>query len=248
MTEYLLFRLFGPLASWGETAIGEMRPSAAWPGRSAIIGLLAAALGIRRDEEDRQRALSQSCGVAVCVENAGALLRDYHTTQVPPDRRGTRYETRRDELDADVLHTILSQRDYRCDALYTVAVWLKANDLDVTLAHFSTALTKPHFALYLGRKSCPVSLPLAPQIVEKANLRSAFNAASFPDEPWLSALPFSGDRVFIWEDGKGHPSGMDALHVRPRRDELVSRKRWQFTERDEYYCSEPRFPAVRRET
>jgi CRISPR system Cascade subunit CasD len=117
MNDYLLFRLYGPLASWGETAVGEVRPSAAWPGRSAIIGLLAAALGIRRDEEERQRALTASYGMAVCVENRGELLRDYHTTQVPPERRGVLHHTRRDELNADTLHTILSQRDYRTDAL-----------------------------------------------------------------------------------------------------------------------------------
>ena len=51
--EYLLFRLYGPLASWGEIAVGESRHTAAYPGKAALIGLLAAALGIRRDEEER---------------------------------------------------------------------------------------------------------------------------------------------------------------------------------------------------
>ena len=42
--DYLLFRLYGPMASWGEIAVGETRHSAAYPGKSAIIGLLAAAM------------------------------------------------------------------------------------------------------------------------------------------------------------------------------------------------------------
>jgi CRISPR system Cascade subunit CasD len=50
MMEYLLFRLYGPLASWGEIAVGESRHTATYPGKSALLGLLAAALGIRRDD------------------------------------------------------------------------------------------------------------------------------------------------------------------------------------------------------
>jgi CRISPR system Cascade subunit CasD len=238
MNDYLLFRLYGPLASWGETAVGEVRPSAAWPGRSAIIGLLAAALGIRRDEEERQRALTASYGMAVCVENSGELLRDYHTTQVPPERRGVLHHTRRDELNADTLHTILSQRDYRTDALYTVALWQKNESSGKSLQQLAQALQRPQFTLYLGRKSCPLALPLTPHQVQAADLRSAFAQAKFPDAPWLSTISLAPERIFVWEEGR--PAGMSPLHVNRRRDEPTSRKRWQFAERDEYYRSEPR--------
>ncbi|WP_127476013.1 type I-E CRISPR-associated protein Cas5/CasD [Sulfurivermis fontis] len=243
MDNYLLFRLYGPLASWGETAVGEMRPSAAWPGRSAILGLLAAALGVRRDEEARQRALAQSYGVAVCVESSGELLRDYHTTQVPPERRGVVHRTRRDELTTEGLNTILSQRDYRCDALYTVALWQKEGTTE-NLSQLAEALLCPIFPLYLGRKSCPVALPLAPQLVPAASLREAFAKASFPDDAFLADLPMADERLFIWENMPR--SGMEALHVGPRRDEPITRKRWQFGEREEYYRSESRHAATGR--
>jgi CRISPR system Cascade subunit CasD len=243
MDNYLLFRLYGPLASWGETAVGEMRPSAAWPGRSAVIGLVAAALGVRRDEEERQRSLASSYGVAVCVESSGELLRDYHTTQVPPERRGVVHRTRRDELAAEGLNTILSQRDYRSDALYTIALWQKEGATE-TLQQLAEALSRPIFPLYLGRKSCPVALPLAPQVVPAETLREAFAKVSFPDEALLAALPLAEDRVFVWEELPR--SGMEALHVGPRRDEPISRKRWQFGEREEYYRSESRYSATGR--
>ncbi|MCU7816056.1 MAG: type I-E CRISPR-associated protein Cas5/CasD [Candidatus Thiodiazotropha sp. (ex Rostrolucina anterorostrata)] len=238
MDDYLLFRLYGLLASWGETAVGEVRPSASWPGRSSIIGLLAAAMGVRRDEEDRHRSLTDEYGVAVCVESNGELLRDYHTTQVPPERRGVRYHSRRDELGADTLHTILSQRDYRNDALYTVAVWSKAASNKVGLEQLSHMLIKPHFALYLGRKSCPLALPLKPHLVQADSLRKAFDQAEFPDRDFLSGLPLANERIFVWEAGRSE--GMSALQVNRRRDESISRKRWQFAEREEYYRSEPR--------
>ena len=126
MTDYLVFRLYAPLASWGEAAVGETRPTNTYPGRGAIIGLLGAALGIRRDDEAGQNALFQGLRVAVKQYSPGSLLRDYHTAQVPATQSKVRYRTRRDELNAPakVINTILSSRQYRCDGLWTVAVWL----------------------------------------------------------------------------------------------------------------------------
>lgn len=57
MSQYLVFQLHGPMASWGVDAPGEVRHSHELPSRSALLGLLAAALGIRRDEEERLSAL-----------------------------------------------------------------------------------------------------------------------------------------------------------------------------------------------
>ena len=238
MNDYLLFRLYGPLASWGETAVGEVRPTAAWPGRSAIIGLLSAAMGIRRDEEKRLRELADACGVAVCVENSGELLRDYHTIQVPPERRGVRYLTRRDELNSETLNTLLSQRDYRSDAYYLVAVWVKESGDKGMLIQLQEALQWPRFTLYLGRKSCPPTLPLSPQIIQANDLRDAFDRVDFSDTQLLAKLQQTAERIFVWEEGVN--AGMTPMHVTPRRDEPTSRKRWQFGERDEYYRSEQR--------
>jgi CRISPR system Cascade subunit CasD len=36
--DVLVFRLYGPMASWGEIAVGESRHTANYPGKSAIIG------------------------------------------------------------------------------------------------------------------------------------------------------------------------------------------------------------------
>ena len=58
MHEYLLFRLYGSMASWGDIAVGEFRPTFDHPSKSAVMGLIAAAMGIRRDEEERQRELA----------------------------------------------------------------------------------------------------------------------------------------------------------------------------------------------
>jgi CRISPR system Cascade subunit CasD len=228
MNDYLMFRLYGPLASWGDIAVGEYRPSFAHPSKSAIIGLLAAALGIRRDEEERQKSLAASCSFAVRVDAMGVLLRDYHTTQVPSAKRGVTHYTRRSELATDELNTILSSRDYRCDAVYTAAITV-ADCSPYSLEELAAALAKPVFTLYLGRKSCPLAMPLNPQIVNAATLSDALKTRPPTDE--LTGIISKGATNVFWEDDSA--SGLEIQQVITRRDEPRSRKRWQFGERRE---------------
>lgn len=228
MRDYLVFRLYGPLAAWGDIAVGEYRPSFAHPAKSAIIGLLAAALGIRRDEEARQKNLAEACSFAVRVDSMGLLLRDYHTTQVPSTRKGVTHRTRRSELAVDDLNTILSSRDYRCDAAYSVAVSM-ADGASHSVQELAAALKKPVFTLYLGRKSCPLALPLQPHIVSAATLREALETVTFGEE--LSGIIASGPAAVYWEDNSA--SGLERQQIITRRDAPISRKRWQFGERRE---------------
>ncbi len=152
MTEYLLIRLYGPLASWGEIAVGESRHSAVHPSRSAMLGLLGAALGIQRDDDAGQQALIKGYRFGIKLECAGSPLRDYHTVQVGVLPRKFQFRSRRQELMADKVDTILSTREYRCDSVALVAVEALAS-APVDLSSLADALRRPHFQLYLGRKS-----------------------------------------------------------------------------------------------
>ena len=76
MGDYLLFRLYGPMASWGDIAVGEVRPSQTHPGRSAALGLVAAALGVERDREEALGAIERGYGFAVRIDRALAQLPD----------------------------------------------------------------------------------------------------------------------------------------------------------------------------
>jgi CRISPR system Cascade subunit CasD len=255
--DVLVFRLYGPMASWGEIAVGENRHTANYPSKSAIIGLLGAALGIARDDEEKQQHLQQGYALAVEVVTAGNLLRDYHTTQVPDSVGKFTYHTRRDELilGKQRLGTILSSREYRTDALALVAVRTLAN-APFALVEIQAALLEPKYHLYLGRKSCPLAAPLQPQLItDQANYFSAFKA--YQHKPMLSTSIASNgklaqrdydwlgrpdDRHYYWE---GLPEDFsDTLDLtkrqtRTRHDQPLSRKRWQFMPRQEHYlfCS-----------
>lgn len=241
MKEYLLFRLYGPMAAWGDIAVGEFRPSFSHPSKSAILGLVAAACGIRRDEESVHQAMASSYGFAVRVEAAGSPIRDYHTAQVPPAGSGRRkktFATRKDELAVprEDLGTILSSRDYRCDSLYTVCLWTVGGSSPYSLAQLEAALAKPDFTLYLGRKSCPLALPLQQQVVQASNLREAFHSARFEDMNFLKSLPSSQTVDVYWEGPEAN--GYNAVHTIERRDSSLSRRRWQFAARSEHYATE----------
>lgn len=227
MRDFLVFQLYGPMAAWGDIAVGEYRPSFAHPSKSAIVGLLAAALGIRRDEEDRHIKLANSCLFAVRVDSMGLLLRDYHTTQVPSTKRGVVHYTRKSELVSDDQNTILSNRDYRCDAVYTIAISM-VEDAPLSVAELAVALQKPVFALYLGRKSCPLALPVHPQIIRAANINEALSGVKNDDLPDITA---KSPTLIYWEDGL--ESGIAQNQTITRRDSPRSRKRWQFSERKE---------------
>ena len=252
--EYLLFRLYGPMASWGEIAVGETRHTASYPGKSAIIGLMAAALGIKRAKPEKQKQMQQGYALAVEVHSQGTLLRDYHTVQVPDSVGKFTYRTRRDELVLGKarLGTILSSREYRLDALSLVAVKALPNapyDLQTIKKH----LEEPIFHLYLGRKSCPLAAPLNPQIsVDKSNYYEAFKAyehkpmmptnksckgttISVRDAYWLRQ---ADDRRYYWEGETSDFSDtldMNRMQTRIRHDQPLSRKRWQFSPRQEHF-------------
>jgi len=234
--DFLLFRLYAPLASWGDVAVGEFRPSFGYPGRSALLGLIGAALGIDRRDEESHRRLDDGLGFAVAVYSEGTLLRDYHTAQVPGavELKKRPHRTRTDELAVPRhdLNTILSTRDYRQDALSVVGTWLRAASTGVDLDELHGALDRPRFTLYLGRKACPPALPLSPQVVEAADFRTALSHARFPAIEDAAALNLPSKPLRVaWEDGPsvGWPQSFSV----PRKDAPLSRRRWQFGDRAE---------------
>jgi len=158
MVEYLVFLLYAPLGAMGSIAVGERRAGFDRPGKSAILGLVAAALGLDRSDEDAHVALAGGYGLGLGEIATGRLLSDYHTTQAPPQRKGRRFATRREELAVDDLGTILSIREYRTEPAYLVVLW--ARDAPRWhLGQFAEALRRPRFHLYFGRKACPLGAP-----------------------------------------------------------------------------------------
>lgn len=232
--DYLIFQLQAPLSAWGETAVGEYRPSANCPSESALIGLLAAALGIDRSDENQHQTLIAELSFAIGVQSTGRLLRDYQTAQVPGrvSLKNRPHRTRRDELNMpkEELNTILSTRDYRQDAACLVAVQTKT-DASFSLVDLAQAIQQPKFVLYLGRKTCPPSLPLWPQVVAAENALQAMEAYRVQLAAQSGEVIAPLERL-VW--GAGINAGVQEDLQVVRKDRLLSRAHWQFGDRPEF--------------
>lgn len=72
----LLLRFAGPVQSWGINSKFEVRRTENAPSKSGVTGLLAAALGIRRNEDISSL---NKLRLGVRTDQEGRLLKDFHT-------------------------------------------------------------------------------------------------------------------------------------------------------------------------
>lgn len=217
MAEFLVLTLAGAMGAFGDLAGHERRGSQLWPGRSAVLGLVGAALGVRRDDAPGQAALAE-WRMAVGTLSLGAPFRDFHTAQAVPTARIKRPSSRRTALAAlkPSDNPVLTLRDYVTDCAFAVALWGGDG------AALAQALATPCFTPYLGRKACPLTMPMAPRLVEAETPVAALANAARPrwtetagvgavasdDYPGLSGL-----REIRWDD----PADRATWSFRPRR-------------------------------
>lgn len=143
----LLMRFAGPMQSWGTDSWFDIRKTNREPTKSGVIGLLAAALGLKRDEPlDALAALR----FGVRVDREGVLTRDFHMV------RGAK-------------SSYVTTRYYLCDAVFLVGV---QSEDEALMQRLDEAVRYPAFPLFLGRRSCPpegrVRLGLREKTLEEA--------------------------------------------------------------------------------
>lgn len=162
MREHLILKLQGPMQAWGRESFEGLRPSELFPGRSALLGLLGACLGVERADQNRQQALAGSVSFAVRVDRQGQKMTDYHTVKnAREDYRGLKSHD-----------TIQTWREYWQDACYSVAVWNNP-DAVVLLAEIAQAVKQPIYTPVLGRRSCPLARPLFETMLSAESALSA---------------------------------------------------------------------------
>lgn len=133
----LLLKLAGPLQSWGSSSRFSRRGTEIAPTKSGVIGMLAAAKGIRRTEPLTE-LLNLEFGVR--LDQPGQILRDFQTAHSLDGRTSAP----------------LTYRFYLSDAAFLAAISGERELLD----GLAEALNRPRFPLYLGRRSCPPAGPV----------------------------------------------------------------------------------------
>ena len=164
-----LLRLVGPMQSWGTTSRFDHRDTGKEPSKSGVVGLLAAALGIDRENWTDLEPLTH-LAMGVRHDRAGEPKWDYQTAK--------------DIISADgkkVHVTAVTTRDYLADAAFLVG--LESGDR-VLLERFCAAVRDPFWPLALGRKSYVPS--------ESIWVEAGVQDAPLPDGltqwPWIASL------------------------------------------------------------
>lgn len=230
MTAWLVILLRGPFASFADAPGNAARKTGDMPTRSALLGLAAAALGIHREDAAGQKSLGESLVTAAALIEPGSILADFHTYQsLHQSAKGA--ATRADALSLkEHVVTSITRRDYRTDAEWQAAYRLSGRGGGLSLAALADAFRRPHFALYVGRRSCPPSHPLNPRIHEVEDVREAF-AAHARETHALGGRP---PRIISLED-RQDARGANTFSQHVRRDDPVDRSiRWNFADRIEW--------------
>lgn len=127
----LLLRLAAPMQAWGAEAKFDRRTTQREPTKSGVTGLVAAALGRKRDESIDDIAALR---FGVRADKPGVLLRDYHTAKSDKS-------------------AYVTNRYYLADAVFVAGL----EGDDELLEKIDVALQRPMYPLFLGRRSCPPS-------------------------------------------------------------------------------------------
>jgi len=197
----LVLTLAGPLQAWGSSSRFTTRATDDAPTKSGVIGLLAAARGLRRTDP-LEDLLSLRFGVR--LDQPGVLVRDFQTART---------------LDGSASMP-LSYRYYRADARYLVTLEAGA----ALVEDLRDVLANPVFPLYLGRRSCPPSEPIVPTVregsLEQALLEEPWRAAEW----WRRRRPADEGRLEFRMDAVGATGELDeyVLGETVQRDEPVS--------------------------
>jgi CRISPR system Cascade subunit CasD len=154
----LLLRFAGPLQSWGDDSRYMTRNTRTAPTKSAVIGLLAAAQGRPRSADISDL---RDLRFGVRIDQPGQILIDYHivsgASHAPMEPALQRLPTADGKLLPSSKSTKETRRYYLSDAVFVAAL----EGEDTVIAELDAALRRPRYPLYLGRRSCPPSRPVA---------------------------------------------------------------------------------------
>ncbi|WP_327374442.1 type I-E CRISPR-associated protein Cas5/CasD [Streptomyces sp. NBC_01216] len=159
----LTLRLAGPLQSWGASARFTRRTTESAPTKSGVIGMLAAAAGIERGDDDRLAPLA-ALKFGVRIDQPGTRLRDFHTAHHGISGKSMP----------------LSERFYLADAVFVAA--LEGDRTLLTTLH--TALGTPVYTPFLGRRSCPPSLPIELSLHDEGALMDILRQVPWQASAW----------------------------------------------------------------
>lgn len=204
---FLSLTLEGPLQSWGERARWTIRDTGTEPTKSGVVGLLAACLGwgVGRDREVVE--LATAIGLGIRVDRPGRALIDFHTVGGGRPPTGVMSAAGKIKIteSSKQPETVTSRRAYLADASFVAVLGGPPELLD----RLAGALADPVWTPFLGRKSCPPSVPLLPTRIEADDLEQALARAPLRTRP---GEPGPGRLRCVVEVPPGAPLDRPGVH------------------------------------
>ena len=250
--QHLILALEAPMMSFGAHATDNYGPTRAFPGLSAITGLLGNALGWSRNEPDRLQTLQDSLVIGSRIDRDpldGQTQMDYQTAKINANDTGwTTQDTRSTRSgDRNTFNTPrLRFREYIADGRITTALRIEPRPGDTILPsndEMAQALIRPARPLFIGRKPFIPSTLIFQQTCEADNILQALlttpvsDLTELPDPVRLSWPPGEGDAAAagVYLTDHYHLSDIRNWHTRiysgrrPVLEGTAPRTTFQFT-------------------
>lgn len=174
MVRALILRLDAPLMSFGDIQIDRNGPTLPFPTLSQLTGLLGNALGYLHGDVQLLTSLQERLRYAVRADVAGVPVTDFQTADLgQPFMAGGWTTSGRAEGRAGgsaATGTVIRLRHYVADAVYTIALRVDPADASPTVEELAAALDRPARPLFIGRKPCLPSEPIAQGVVDSTSL------------------------------------------------------------------------------
>jgi CRISPR system Cascade subunit CasD len=200
ITRAFAILLDGPMQSWGSSSRFTRRETEAFPTKSALIGLLAAAAGIDKHAPDEAEKLAPLSALRLTVYRlpraAGRLvgrLSDFHTVGGGYDGPTAfdKMSRPRKASGGASANAVITHRTYLNEARFIAAFEGDAEVVASAIRH----LENPVWGVWFGRKTCLPAMPLSP-------------VAALDSHAAASALI---GRIREWEETTRRPSSAPGL-------------------------------------
>ncbi len=213
-TRAIAFLLDGPMQSWGSSSRFTRRETEAFPTKSALIGLIAAAAGIDKYAADEAEKLAPFSALRLSIyrlpRRSGQLvgrLADFHTVGGGYDAKASAFDKMsipRKASGGASANAVITHRTYLTEARFIAAFHGPADVIERVARH----LENPVWGLWFGRKTCIPAMPLSP--VSGENSHAATTALIGKIRTWeetthRASIPPDLDPTHLerWEEPAG---------------------------------------------
>lgn len=177
----LALQFVAPLQSWGDTGVYGTRKTLHIPTKSAVIGMIAGALGRKRGEclEDLRKLK-----MGIRVDQKGSIFTDFQTAESVSKKdllkvwnKTTGQEKYPIKL-SDKTEKYIARKEYLTDAVFLVVLSHESKDF---LYKIATAIKNPIYPVHFGRRNCVPTEDLVLYVSESDTVLDALYQT-----PWLA--------------------------------------------------------------